>query len=294
MATKSILARPTADGGFAGRHVQCDGFPSARIFTLGYLVSDVHRGDVEAAARALLDEHPNGWVSLPRRGNPGECYCHSGDHSDRLYMGLLTEEGTADGRYEYAYVLHTDLLAIYEPNADGTNWVLKRRITWADRQERPAVDRRFTTRVCIDDSLGPFDAVLDPANRWNGFLKPYFTLDTARRVAAQTQQAADERGHDSVDCIYVLDGGTRAGEPRAVVVHVSWQWHDEENTGASIIEPNAEGLYSIGGGAWGWHFASWWCACGVGMDWHITHCEGCGLPRPQEASAPLTDAAEGQ
>ncbi|MEU4095533.1 hypothetical protein [Streptomyces sp. NPDC026673] len=294
MATKSILARPTADGGFAGRHVQCDGYPTARIFTLGYLVSNVHRGNVEAAARALLDEHPNGWVSLPRRGNPGECYCHSGDQTDRIDMGLLTQEGTAGGQYEYAYVLHTDLLAIYEPNAERTDWILKRRIFWADRQERPADSRRIQTRVCLEEILGPYDATVDPTNRWNGWLAPSFTLDTVRLIAARTQQLAEEDGHDSVDTIYVLDGGTRAGEPRAVVVHVSWQWHDEENTGASIIEPNDDGLYAIGGFSWCWGFATWTCPCGAYAEWHKTTCGSCGLPRPEEASAPLTDAEEGR
>ncbi|MGW2700862.1 hypothetical protein [Streptomyces sp. NPDC001340] len=152
------------------------------------------------------------------------------------------------------------------------------------------------TRVCIDDTFGPFDAKLDPTNRWNGWLSPYFTLDTVRELAARTQQMADEYGHDSVDTIHVfpvlhvVDGGTdREGEPRAVVVHIRWQYLDDgAESAATIVQPNDEGLYGIGGWEWTWHFATWPCPCD-NNPWHETRCEFCGLHRPEVASADQTD-----
>ncbi|MFF3327248.1 hypothetical protein [Streptomyces sp. NPDC002889] len=48
----------------------------------------------------------------------------------------------------------------------------------------------ITTRVCIDHTLGPFDCKLDPANRWNGWLSPHFTLDSAHELSAQTLRLA--------------------------------------------------------------------------------------------------------
>ncbi|WP_127356496.1 hypothetical protein [Actinacidiphila soli] len=141
------------------------------------------------------------------------------------------------------------------------------------------------TRVCIDDTLGPYDAKLDPANRWNGWLSPRFTLDTVRKLAARTQEMADEYGNDCVDTIHVIDGGTDSEhEPRVVVLHIRWQWFDEGGKSAtSIIQP-AEGLYAIGGWEWTWHYATWSCACGSGAVWHEANCQGCGLPRPETAA----------
>lgn len=202
-------------------------------------------------------------------------------------------------------------------------------------------DRRMIeTRVCIDDMLGPYDCKLDPTNRWNGWLSPYFTLDTARQLAARTIEMADEYGYDCTDTVHVIDGsadsadsvhvieggtnsehepravvvrirwrelaeGGRAavssdlvggeqpepiapdgeGEPLAVVLHISWQYVEEstdDEDAADVIEPNAEGLYGIGGWVWTWHFASWWCACGSDMDWHEIECTGCLLTRDNQ------------
>ncbi|MFD3609035.1 hypothetical protein ACFWXA_13340 [Streptomyces atroolivaceus] len=193
------------------------------------------------------------------------------------------------------------------------------------------------TRVCIDDMLGPFDCKLDPTNRWNGWLSPYFALDAARKLSAQTLTMADEYGYDCTDTIHVIDGRTdspdtvhvieggtdsehrpqgvtvrirwsqldqdadeavsitpridgepTAGEPgqdgkgeaRAVVLHIRWQWlHEDSDTAATMTRPNRDGLYGIGGWEWTWHFASWWCVCGEGIDWHEMECDGCGMSR---------------
>ncbi|MEC3995183.1 DNA cytosine methyltransferase [Actinacidiphila sp. DG2A-62] len=62
------------------------------------------------------------------------------------------------------------------------------------------------TRVCIDDTFGPFDCQLDPHNRWNGWLSPHFTLDVTRELSAQTLRMADEYGYDCTDTIHVIEG----------------------------------------------------------------------------------------
>ncbi|MEU6325003.1 hypothetical protein [Streptomyces sp. NPDC047009] len=148
------------------------------------------------------------------------------------------------------------------------------------------------TRVCIDDTFGPFDATLDPTHRWNGWLCPYFTLDTVRAIAARTQEMADECGYEVVDTVHVIDGGTDQGEPRVVVVQISWQYHDgDAERATSIINPD-DGLYGIGGGEWTWHFASWWCACGAGMDWHETNCEACDRTRDSQQPQPAANQAK--
>ncbi|MFI5799099.1 hypothetical protein [Streptomyces sp. NPDC051677] len=112
------------------------------------------------------------------------------------------------------------------------------------------------TWVWIDDTFGPFEAKFDPANRWNNSLRPYFTLDTVRKIAARTQEMTDECGYGSNDTVHVIDGGTDRGEPRVVVLLIRWPYlEDAPASATSIIQPNDEGLYGIGGGEWTWYEA---------------------------------------
>jgi hypothetical protein len=143
------------------------------------------------------------------------------------------------------------------------------------------------TRVCIDDTLGPYDAKLDPADRWNGALSPYFTLDTVRQLAARTQEMAEERGHDTVDTIHVVDGDARReGEPRTAVVSIRRCYVDEySESDTEIIQPSSEGLYGVGSWEWTWQYVTWSCACGSDTPWHETCCKSCGLPRPEGVAA---------
>ncbi|WP_405893754.1 hypothetical protein OG272_15920 [Streptomyces sp. NBC_00104] len=224
---------------------------------------------------------------------------------------------------------------------------------WEGRREPAEILRvahrlhSIETRICIDDTLGPYDCRVDPTNRWNGWLSPYFTLDTSRELATRTQEIADEYGFDctdtihvidgradSADSVHVIDGGTDSehepqavvvrirwnqldegleaavsselvigptpkaiepggeGEPRAVVLHIRWMYMDHNEEGeeaAQVIQPNAEGLYGIGGWEWTWHFATWSCLCGSYEDWHETECP-CGLTRDGQPSTPLEAA----
>ncbi|MEU7093000.1 hypothetical protein [Kitasatospora aureofaciens] len=140
---------------------------------------------------------------------------------------------------------------------------------------------RIATRVTLD---GPnFPAMVDLTNRWNGWLSPYFDLDTVRELAKFFDEQAEEYGRDAVDTVHVIDGGTNLdGTPRAVVAKVSWMYVPDEGPVecTEIIEPDANGLYGVGGWEWTWYAASWWCVdCDGGTDWHETHCEGCGQLR---------------
>ncbi|MEU1853915.1 hypothetical protein ABZ499_32830 [Streptomyces sp. NPDC019990] len=153
--------------------------------------------------------------------------------------------------------------------------------------------RSVETRVCIDDMLGPFDAKVDPHNLWNGFVSPRFTLETARELAAQTQAMAEECGAESVDTVHVIDAGAtdRDGKPLAFVLRVSWMYVEQEGAKQCtlIIEPDDEGLYSIGGWEWTWGYVHWWCLCSEPRAWHVPQCEGCGITRDQ--SHALKEAA---
>lgn len=132
----------------------------------------------------------------------------------------------------------------------------------ADHPQPPARanTRQIDTRVCIDDTLGPYEAKIDPTNRWKGLVCPRFTLDTVRKIAARTQEQAAKDNYESVETIHVIDGGTDAeGNPRAVVLHVRWAYvEDEEEAQYATLamQPDDEGLYSIGGDEWNWYEAA--------------------------------------
>ncbi|MGW2700863.1 hypothetical protein [Streptomyces sp. NPDC001340] len=122
MGTRAIIARPTESGGFAGRYLHHDGAPSTAVSLLRDLVLNVRGGDVEAATRYLLDEHPNGWISLPASDGGGRCLCHDDD----VDMGLFTDK--TDGEGEYAYVLHPDRLEVLARTSEG--WLPVRTTAW--------------------------------------------------------------------------------------------------------------------------------------------------------------------
>ncbi|MGW6562604.1 hypothetical protein [Streptomyces hydrogenans] len=141
------------------------------------------------------------------------------------------------------------------------------------------------TRVTIDGSTN-YDAVVDPSNRWNGWVSPYFTLDTVRELSGETIDMAAAYGYDCVDTVHVIDGGTNNdGEPRAVVLHISWAYLANEGPqeATSVVEPREEdGRYCIGGWEWTWSITTWDCACGRSPYHHQAACPGCGGDRPAD------------
>ncbi|MFZ3595069.1 hypothetical protein [Streptomyces sp. BH104] len=102
------------------------------------------------------------------------------------------------------------------------------------------------TYVCVDDRH-IYPAVI--TGRHGGWLSPGFTLDAVRQLASDTQEMANEHGHDCVDQIKVIDGG-----PEPVVLHIRWPFIDDGAADAvSVVKPDDDGRYWIGGGEWTWH-----------------------------------------
>jgi hypothetical protein len=117
-------------------------------------------------------------------------------------------------------------------------------------------------RVRIDDSP-VFEAMADLGDRWNDFLRPRFTLDQVRKVAEHTQAMNREHGVDW-ETVHVVEQDSanrtaKEGEPAvqtsALVLWVSWQFtlgSDGPSKWVTVVDPDQDGLYDIGGGSWAW------------------------------------------
>jgi hypothetical protein len=102
-----------------------------------------------------------------------------------------------------------------------------------------------------------YPAKVDPADQRDGFLKPWFDLDTVRRIAADTQAEARTFGHGSIDTVHVLDGVVDR-KLHSVVLVISWMYlgGDKHEQATEILQPNAVGRYAIGGHDWCWYALS--------------------------------------
>ncbi|MEU6595284.1 hypothetical protein ABZ923_39840 [Streptomyces sp. NPDC046881] len=118
------------------------------------------------------------------------------------------------------------------------------------------------TLVCANDR-DRYYALVDPADQRDGYVKPWFDLDTVRRIAEATQADAAEYGHDAVDTVHVLEGGDSAArhdgsaEPLkyAVVLVVCWMYlgGEQREQAVEVLQPNKDGRYAIGGHDWCWY-----------------------------------------
>ncbi|MFF7750401.1 hypothetical protein ACFZCP_14250 [Streptomyces sp. NPDC007971] len=115
-----------------------------------------------------------------------------------------------------------------------------------------------SVRVRIEDSP-LFEAMADLGDTWNGYLRPRFTLDQVRKVAEYTQSMARQHG-TGWECVHVVDmdfprsGDENFTERRALVLWVSWEWDssDRPSQMTTVVDPDHDDLYDIGGGAWTW------------------------------------------
>ncbi|WP_329562044.1 hypothetical protein [Kitasatospora sp. NBC_01266] len=137
MSTRSIIARLTPDG-FAGRYVHEEGCPIDRVPILLTAIQEHFAGDIEAAARFYLDDHPAGWLSLgtdftiePTYHGPAgaadamhnRCFCHGRDDEGPT---LLTHASVDPLWHEWIYLLRPDGLQIIR-----TDWRKCTQDTWA-------------------------------------------------------------------------------------------------------------------------------------------------------------------
>ncbi|KQW13539.1 hypothetical protein [Streptomyces sp. Root369] len=116
--------------------------------------------------------------------------------------------------------------------------------------------------VCANDE-DRYPAKVDPEDQKDGYVKPWFDLDTVRRLAALTQADAAAYGHGSIDTVHVLEGsdanqgrdGSMNVTRYAVVVVVSWMYLNGEKheRAVEVLQPNAEGRYAVGGHDWCWY-----------------------------------------
>lgn len=89
----------------------------------------------------------------------------------------------------------------------------------------------------------------------DGYVAPWFDLETVRLIAQRTQEDALDCGHGSIDTVHVVDGGTEQGKPRVLVVVITWMDIQSKGVGEAtqIVEPDEEGRYPIGGFPWCWY-----------------------------------------
>lgn len=121
MGTRSVVAVPTADGGWKGRYVHWDGYPSGVGAALARIVQ---RDGYDMAVRTLTQDH-YGWSSVGSENGAGldpgyiggrfvavpgygVAYSHA-EQGDEW----ITPDGDSSGT-EYAYVLHPDSVRVLE------------------------------------------------------------------------------------------------------------------------------------------------------------------------------------
>lgn len=75
MSTRSVIARiGEHEGEFSGVYVHSDGYPTGRGPLLFQMIREEFKGDLKAALRFIIDEHPAGWSSLIPEYRA--CFCH--------------------------------------------------------------------------------------------------------------------------------------------------------------------------------------------------------------------------
>jgi hypothetical protein len=104
VASTMIIARPDAANPtqYLGVYVHSNGMPTAGGKILFAQVVTRFKGDVEAALKYYIDEHPTGWSYLSEAFGQNECYCH--DHgegtAETAYHGPEHEQGN-----DWTYIL---------------------------------------------------------------------------------------------------------------------------------------------------------------------------------------------
>jgi hypothetical protein len=150
VSTRSVIARPSPEGGFWGNYCHNDGYPAHQGRVLFEAVTGHFACDPEAACRYLIDQHPAGWSVLHGdfEAPPGfrlrhdpqdlrnQCYCH-GDRQEPP-QPPLTEQTARAAWVDYAYVLEPDRLRVLTNLARG--WQEVADPAWTDDPDWEVVD----------------------------------------------------------------------------------------------------------------------------------------------------------
>jgi hypothetical protein len=154
VGTRSVIARPSPEGGFTGAYCHYDGYPAHQGRVLHEAVCGHFDGDPEAACRYLIDEHPAGWSVLHgdfaappgyrRHPDPddlrNQCYCH-GDRHDPPRP--VTDQTARAAWVDYAYVIEPDRLRVLT-NLHGS-WQAIAEPAWTDSPDWDAIDTHART-----------------------------------------------------------------------------------------------------------------------------------------------------
>jgi hypothetical protein len=151
VSTRSVIARPTPEGGFRGTYCHYDGYPAHQGRILFDAVTGHFAGDPEAACRYLIDEHRAGWSVLggdftipagyqagsDRQPLANQCYCH-GDRQEPS-RPPLTEQTARDAFIDYAYVLEANRLRVLTNRPGG--WQPVAEAAWTERPDWDVIDQ---------------------------------------------------------------------------------------------------------------------------------------------------------
>lgn len=218
MATRGIIARETAGGGWEGRFHHFDSYPSG----LGETLLDWYFGyfgrDGERLCRFLIDEH-TAWRSIVNRDPSAgidfgwatddrpQCFCHGpeAEHAD-----MWTQEHRAEmASIDYVYVFGPNRLRVFHPRK-GPEFVLD--------LTRPRAE--LVGLLAAVDAAGEEQSPADPA------VDP----DPVAAAARQVEAALQARWPHVV-------ASARVGDHRGVpAVVVTWQGsltlHEEQEVTA--------------------------------------------------------------
>jgi hypothetical protein len=150
MGTRSVIARPTPEGGFCGTYCHYDGYPAHQGRVLFEAVTGHFAGDPDAACSYLIDQHPAGWsvlhgdfitppgyrLSTDSDDRRNQCYCH-GDRRDPPRPPL--DDRTAHHAWvDYAYVIAPERLQVLTDVEGG--WQPVAEPAWTDSPDWDAID----------------------------------------------------------------------------------------------------------------------------------------------------------
>ena len=150
MGTRSVIARPTPEGGFHGTYCHYDGYPAHQGRILFDAVTGHFAGDTDAACTYLIDQHPAGWSVLGgdfttppgyRRSTDSDdrrnqCYCH-GDRHDPP-RPPLDDHSARHAWVDYADVIAPDRLPVLTDVEGG--WQPVAEPAWTDTPDWDAID----------------------------------------------------------------------------------------------------------------------------------------------------------